>query len=1075
MTEDDQILSEDSGSSQPRSLLRIWLGVSAAGLGLALGLVWAEREYVAQRLIDHQLAQLKLAAHYRIDEVGVGREVLADIAIGDPAHPDFFAKRLQIDTGWNGLFPGVTGITVESARLHATLRKGQVSFGSLDRSILQPSRTPFRLPDITLTLRDARVSIGGDVGPIGLAVTGGGGLRGGFAATAAMAAPMLAGRGCAVRAANLNGTLTIIHEAPHIVGPLQGALLSCPGARIAVTRPRVQMDVRIDSTLKSGAAHWVLSSQTAQIGAQSAARLTGSGDAGLQNGTLAANFALNADKVSGPQGSAQTLGVTAYLRTLRDGQVMQGDGAFSGSGLTPDAGVISTLSHAERTSGGTLAAPLLAALHSSITREASASRLNGSWILRASSAGTSLTVPEAHLDGGQTAHWLSLSHLSATQAAGAGGVAVTGDFAAVGAGLPELHGRIRPLAGGGGVAAFSMPRWTAHGTSLAVPNLALSWSGKGPLAMRGQAMLTGPVPGGTVTDLSVPIEGIWSAGKGLAIGSRCTDFSFERVEAASVVLGGTGPARQALTLCPSAAGQAMLTLGAHGPQVAVRARGLNFDGRMNGAPMRVASGALSLAWPGSQARPGALNVWDVGITLAGGGAATSRIALASLTANFGAGVTGQFAGGEGSTGGAAAAVTSASGDFRWANGRLIVDQTHFRIQDTSQDHRFAAMDAKDARLTYADGRIAATASLRASAVDRELAQVSVTHDLASNRGQVDVDMPGLVFDKALQPKQLSPLVEGEIADAKGTLQGHARIDWSGGHITSSGRISTKGFDLAAPFGPVQGIAGEVVFTDLLGLVTAPDQQLTIAAINPGIEVDDGRLTFALQPGHVLMVKGAEWPFLDGKLSLLPTRMVLGASEVRYYELKVDGLNAAKFLARMDMSNLAATGTFDGNLPLVFDPGGGRIEKGVLISRPPGGTVSYVGALSYKDLSPMANYAFQALRAMKYRQMRIGMDGPLAGNIMTRVVMQGVGQGQGAKHNFITNQFARLPIQFNINVTAPFMQLVTSFRSLYDPALVADPRELGLIDAHGKRIAHPAPENLPAASAPANPPPSVIQH
>ena len=44
---------------------------------------------------------------------------------------------------------------------------------------------------------------------------------------------------------------------------------------------------------------------------------------------------------------------------------------------------------------------------------------------------------------------------------------------------------------------------------------------------------------------------------------------------------------------------------------------------------------------------------------------------------------------------------------------------------------------------------------------------------------------------------------------------------------------------AAGFGPAKGASGTVVFTDLLGLVTAPNQKLAVRSVNPGIEVNDG--------------------------------------------------------------------------------------------------------------------------------------------------------------------------------------------------------------------------------------------
>ena len=66
---------------------------------------------------------------------------------------------------------------------------------------------------------------------------------------------------------------------------------------------------------------------------------------------------------------------------------------------------------------------------------------------------------------------------------------------------------------------------------------------------------------------------------------------------------------------------------------------------------------------------------------------------------------------------------------------------------------------------------------------------------------------------------------------------------------------------------------------------------------------------------------------------------------------------------MELANLSATGTFDGQMPLEFDANGGRITGGALVSRPPGGNISYVGELTYKDLSAMGNFAFQTLRSL----------------------------------------------------------------------------------------------------------------
>jgi hypothetical protein len=117
-------------------------------------------------------------------------------------------------------------------------------------------------------------------------------------------------------------------------------------------------------------------------------------------------------------------------------------------------------------------------------------------------------------------------------------------------------------------------------------------------------------------------------------------------------------------------------------------------------------------------------------------------------------------------------------------------------------------------------------------------------------------------------------------------------------------------------------------------------------------------------------------------------------------------------------------------------------------------VSYVGQLSYRDLSPMANYA-RALRSLRFTEMRIGMDGDIAGEVVTRVSMKGLSQGKEAWRNFITRQIGRLPLEFNVNIRAPFYQMIGSLRSLYDTSYIGDPREKGLIAPVAASVSTPA--------------------
>ena len=431
----------------------------------------------------------------------------------------------------------------------------------------------------------------------------------------------------------------------------------------------------------------------------------------------------------------------------------------------------------------------------------------------------------------------------------------------------------------------------------------------------------------------------------------------------------------------------------------------------------------------------------------------SRFRVADLEARIGENVAGTFTDADVALAAVPMNLNGASGNWRFVDGRLAIDQGAFTLVDRENPPRFEPLVARGATLSLVDNLILADAELRNPASDRLVTMVDIRHDLASGAGHADLDVPGVQFDRGLQPDELSRLALGVIANAEGVVTGSGRIDWApDGTITSSGEFSSDDLDFAAAFGPVKGASGTVTFTDLLNLTTAPNQTIRVGSVNPGVEVFDGEVAFELRNGELLAVSGGSWPFMGGQLILRDVDLNLGISEERRYIFEIVGLDAGTFVTEMELENLSATGRFDGTVPIVFDENGnGKIDTGVLISRPPGGNISYVGELSYEDLSPIANFAFDALKSLDYSEMRVIMEGPLTGEIVTRVRFDGVKQGDGAKSNFVTRRLAALPLQFRINIKAQFYQLLTSLKSLYDPASVRDPRELGLLSDDGTRL------------------------
>ncbi|RZM08680.1 MAG: hypothetical protein EOP67_71310, partial [Sphingomonas sp.] len=120
----------------------------------------------------------------------------------------------------------------------------------------------------------------------------------------------------------------------------------------------------------------------------------------------------------------------------------------------------------------------------------------------------------------------------------------------------------------------------------------------------------------------------------------------------------------------------------------------------------------------------------------------------------------------------------------------------------------------------------------------------------------------------------------------------------------------------------------------------------------------------------------------------------------------------------------------------------------------GGTLAYVGALTQEQLGTWGNLAFQALKSLRYRNLSVALNGPLAGEMVTDVRFAGISQGEGAKANFLVRRLQRLPFVFNIRITAPFRGLLDSAQSFYDPKRLIQRNLPALLDEQNKRATPP---------------------
>ncbi len=997
-------------------------GTVAGILLVLLAIAYWQRISIANRVADAQLKKYGVNATYTIKDVGLRTERLENVVIGDPAHPDLTAKLVEVDVSI-----GFTGGTIKTVRASGVRLRGHylndtLSFGELDKFRDLKSKKPFEFPDLAVDLKDTQITVDTPWGRIGAGLDGTGQLRNRFAGNLGLRAPSLIKDDCSVTLANFNGRFAIESGQPNFVGPLTADSVACKSAGFALTKPIVSADIRLSKGFDRWFGNLDYSAKSLQSGATLLSMLRGK--FGFDGGVSRTHYTATLDQagysgnplsinkiIAGAEGHINN-GPEGMSVTAR-GNARMVNGALQQSTLT---GIDSFSGQTQNTPVG----PLIAKMAPALRRAAAA--FNGAlgYDVRIAPGATSTIL----LDG------ISLSTKSGARINQNGIVSIGNNgsswylasplsLAMVGGDLPSTKLVLRQGRGGAWSGMVDVTPFVAKGASVAVSNLAFAGKPGAAWTFDGNAVMSGPLPGGSVTGLALPIEGRWD-GRAVSLYQSCQSVKFESAKLSSLSL-----TRQSFRLCPDA-GRPVVSTGSGGTRFAANLPNFSFIGALGSSPIHTTSAIVHFSLSDG------FTAKDVKVEM-GRSDTMTHFDVATLSGKFGeSGIDGTLAGGSGKIGNVPLLMEDAAGTWNYRNSILALTGA-MRVSDAEQVDRFQPMLVPDVLLNLEQGVISAIGTLHEPKTGRSIADVDIRHVLATTTGRALLSVDDLKFDDALQPEMLTPLSLGVVANVKGLVSGDGRINWDANGVTSTGRFATNSMDLAAAFGPVDGLRTEIVFTDLLGLETGPGQQARLASVNPGIAALNGQISYQLLPGKRVGVEGGRWPFAGGELVLEPTVLDFGVEAERRLTFKVVGVDAEKFLSQYEFENLRVSGIFDGTLPMVFDSRGGRIVGGTMVSRAGGGELSYLGQLSYKDMGVFANYAFNALKSIRYKELSINVEGDIAGEIITKVSFSGVQQGSLAKRNFITRQLAHLPIKFNVSITAEFLKLIGSIRSIYDPS------------------------------------------
>jgi hypothetical protein len=1011
------------GRRRGRALLLALIGI----LALALAGIWLARKPIAADLIDRELARRGVPARYAVKRIGLRTQRLEGVSIGDPRAPDLTADWVEVDLAPTFGAPQLREVRAGGVRLRGRLANGRLTLGAVDRLLGPPTGKPFRLPDLPVQLDDARLELATAAGPLLLRLDGKGNLASGFKGRYAAAAPALEVSGCRLTAARLAGSVETRGGRPHFAGPVSAEALTCPDARLANLSG--SLDARLEPELNGWNGLATLAGGPARMGdwaVQSArAQVDFAGDARRTSGMVR----LAGLEVAGPPGRAARAELggryrvdTGRAERLDEPVVSRATSIRFDGGLTARGVVLAGTPRLEgvaRSFAGTPLGPLAQSLARFVQAAGRSGDARAALSIATRGGAGSVRVGSAELAGGSGVLRFTGGEGIRLVWPGGGAPQVDGRLALAGPNLPRIVADLRQSAPGAAVAGLArMEPFEAKGARVALAPVRFE-NGRFSTVLEA----SGPLAGGRVEGARLPLQGRIGAG-GLVLNPGCAPLAFQRL-----IVSGLRLAPAQLRLCP--AGPALLANG-------------RFAGVLESPRLRGTLGSSPITLSAKQARFDQTGFRIAALDVRLGSERVSRLAIADLSG--GSDLSGRFAGLSGQIGRVPLIVSDANGRWRFAQG-VLTAAGGLKLSDEADPPRFNPLVSRDFALRIQGNKVTATGNLLEPQGGAQVVAVNLRHDLGSGAGSADLDVPLIRFGPALQPERLTRLTLGVIADVDGALSGSGRIAWNGEGVTSTGLFHVDAASLAAPFGPATGVRTDIRFTDLLGLVTAPGQQLTVATVNPGILVEDGVVRYRVLPDFKVAIESARWPFAGGELMLRPTVLDFSQEAARNLTFDIAGLDAAKLINKLEFENLNATGIFDGALPMIFDRDGGRIVGGSLASRG-GGTLAYVGEVSNANLGIWGGIAFDALKSIAYRNMTIQLNGKLDGEMVSEIRFNGVSRGSirpvatgliARVGGQLARQVQQLPFIFNIRIRAPFRGLIATTRSFSDPSLLIQDR------------------------------------
>lgn len=287
-----------------------------------------------------------------------------------------------------------------------------------------------------------------------------------------------------------------------------------------------------------------------------------------------------------------------------------------------------------------------------------------------------------------------------------------------------------------------------------------------------------------------------------------------------------------------------------------------------------------------------------------------------------------------------------------------------------------------------------TGGLTAATLDgHPVGKVTIRHDVASGRGQADIDASKLVFAKGgLQPLALSPLA-AVARDAEGPAVFTGQFAWAEDVMTSQGRISTPGLDFKSPLGQVHKLKGQIVFDSLAPLTSPPGQALSIDSVDAIVPIQGVTASFGLG-AEALHLQAAAFEASKGRVTIQPLDVPLDGKGVIKGVVDIAGLDLGLLVSGSSLADkIKVEAVVDGRLPFEYSPAGFKFFDGKIYATGPGRLSIAREALGQVDagqgqstetgkttVNAVQDFAYQAMENLHFQTLEAAVNSTNKGRL-----------------------------------------------------------------------------------------------